>query len=93
MNSEQRTALHHEYLGLAGQAERLRNTSPEHTALDGDALARWQTLYEREVRTVIERRDSMIGSPPSRIPDSAELESWIAYARSVLPKPGDPLHN
>ncbi|MFB6809435.1 hypothetical protein [Streptomyces sp. NPDC056387] len=93
MTSEQRNRLHTEYLGLAGQVERLLSTSPEHTILDRDALARWQNLYESEARTVIERRDSMIGTPPSMIPSSAELESWIAHAQRVLPKPGDPLHN
>ncbi|PWK64393.1 hypothetical protein BCL76_11537 [Streptomyces sp. CG 926] len=93
MTADQRNQLHHQYLGLAGQVERLLATSPEHTALDQDALTRWQTLYGPEARTVVERRDSMIGHPPSKIPTSIELDDWITYAQHILPKPGNPLQN
>lgn len=85
----ERERLKTEYLGLAGQAERLRKTSPIATSYDPQALRRFQNIYRSDLDVIVSWRDEMIAKPA--LGSAAEFSHRIAYAHEVLRHWRDPL--
>lgn len=77
------------YLGLAGQAERLRSTQPGATSYDPAALQRFQNIYAEELDRIVSWRDVMIEQPG--MGSAADFAERVSYAREVLRQWTDPL--
>jgi hypothetical protein len=73
-----RTRLHHEFLQLASDVQRLRDAP----APAASHLARWQNIYATDAALVIERYEEI--TKPGAMPSSSTLEEWIADTRRVL---------
>jgi hypothetical protein len=77
-----------DFLGLAGQAERLLTTSIHHTLYDPAALQRFRTVYREDLERLVRWRDGVLAAQIK--PSLAEVEAQIADARAVLKHWRDP---
>ena len=57
VTAAERERLKTEYLGLAGQAERLRRTAPSSHVIRPEALERFQNLYGSNLDMTVHGRD------------------------------------
>lgn len=91
--AEMETALVCTFLGIAGQAERLRQTTvqdiidhyPEDRAQEtAERLTRWQTLYWEDVAKVLGYRERLLDPATASSDTATELENWIEYSRETV---------